>query len=200
MGDAKGESDECPHEVTVGSFSIGKYEITQADWKAVMGGFPKEPGNPGCDQCPVERVSWNDIQDFLKKASAKYGKRYRLPTEAEWEYAARGGNRSNGHAYSGSNSPGSVAWYDANSGSKTHPVGGKTANELGIHDMSGNVLEWCADLWKAYPGCTASECKDCRVLRGGSWFLEAARLRSADRYSGIPASGGIFSGFRVAQD
>ncbi len=200
MGDAKGESDECPHEVTVGSFSIGKYEITQADWKAVMGGFPKEPGFPNCDQCPVERVSWDDIQDFLKKANAKYGKAYRLPTEAEWEYAARGGNRSKDHAYSGSSSPGSVAWYDANSGRKTHPVGGKAANELGLYDMSGNVWEWCADLWKAYPCCTASECKNCRVLRGGSWGIGATWLRSAYRVGGNPDGRDNGDGFRVAQD
>lgn len=183
MGDSKGISDICPHKVKVGNFYIGKYEITQADWKAVMGSFPREPGFPNCDQCPREYISWDEIQDFLKKASAKYGKAYRLPTEVEWEYAAKGGNRSKGYAaYSGGKSAGSVAWYSGNSDFKTHPVGEKAANELGLHDMSGNVEEWCQDSYKAYPGCERSRFgKDCRVVRGGAWTCDAACLRPTDR-------------------
>ncbi|MBQ3247459.1 MAG: SUMF1/EgtB/PvdO family nonheme iron enzyme, partial [Alistipes sp.] len=142
------DSDEKPaHSVTVSNFYIGKYEVTQAQWEAVMG---KNPSRFKGDNLPVERVSWNDIQKFIEKLNAKTGKRYRLPTEAEWEYAARGGNQSKGYKYSGSNDIGSVAWYTDNSSSPTHPVGQKQPNELGLYDMSGNVYEWCSDWHGSY--------------------------------------------------
>ncbi len=140
--------DEKPaHQVTVSNFQIGKYEVTQAEWKAVMGNNPSEFKN--CDHCPVHLVSWNDVQEFIKKLNQKTGKNYRLPTEAEWEYAARGGQKSNKTEFAGSQNLDAVGWYDHNSDSKPHPVGGKAPNELGIYDMSGNVWEWCADWYGA---------------------------------------------------
>ena len=171
MGSPRSEkdrgSDECQHQVTVKSFSIGKYEVTQADWFEIMGTKPSY--NKNCEECPVENVSWNDIQVFLKALNKKYpGKNYRLPSEAEWEYAARGGNKSQGYLYAGSNDLKKVAWHDENSGYKTHRVGELAANELGIFDMAGNLAEWCQDYYKAYPDCTiiGSE-SSYPVIRGG---------------------------------
>ena len=169
------DGDEKPvHQVQVSDFAIGKYEVTQEVWEAVMGENPSD--FEGCSQCPVEHVSWNDVQAFLTKLNAVTGVRYRLPTEAEWEYAARGGQRSRGYPYAGSETPGSVAWYGRNSWGATHPVGQKQPNELGLYDMSGNVWEWVADCWHAdYVGApsdrSAWQSGDCsvRVLRGGSW-------------------------------
>ena len=126
------------HSVTLSSYYIGKTEVTQALWKAVMG---SNPSYFKSDNQPVENVSWNDCHEFIRKLNALTGQNFRLPTEAEWEFACRGGNNSRGYKYSGSNNLGSVAWYDGNSGNKTHPVGTKAPNELGIYDMSGNVWE-----------------------------------------------------------
>ncbi len=185
MGSSSGESDEKPvHSVTLSAFNIGKYEVTQAQWKAVMGSNPSYFS--GCDNCPVENVSWNDVQEFILKLNAQTGKNYRLPTEAEWEYAARGGKQSRGYTYSGSNDLGSVAWYSDNSGSKTHAVGGKQANELGIYDMSGNVWEWCSDWYGNYNSYSetnpaGASSGQYRVLRGGSWFNNANFCRTAFR-------------------
>ena len=188
----KGRDDECQHQVPVSSFSIGKYEVTQAQWRAVMG---TNPSNfKGCDDCPVEQVSWNDVQSFIKKLKEKTGKTYRLPTEAEWEYAARGGNKSKGFLYAGSSNLGNVAWYVDNSGSRTHAVGGKSPNELGLYDMSGNVWEWCQDIYKPYPGCSRTE--EGRVSRGGSWDHSSYNCRAAARDYDVPDGG--FVGFRLA--
>jgi formylglycine-generating enzyme required for sulfatase activity len=213
--DGNCNSDEKPaHQVSVSNFSIGRYEVTQAQWRAVMGSDPPELYNKGCDQCPVEGVSWNDIQDFLKKLNSLTGKRYRLPTEAEWEYAARGGIRSLDFLYSGSNNIEEVAWYDSNaeSGNKngeqktTRPVGGKKANELGLYDMSGNVWEWCEDDWHGnYQGAPTdgrawvdSPRGSYRVFRGGGWFGTAEDCRAANRDGYAPTYRDGNVGFRLA--
>lgn len=141
---AKGFSYAEPiHTVTLSTFFISKYEITQAQWEAVM--HYNESKFTNCPQCPVENVSWLDVQNFLKELNKLTGKKYRLPTEAEWEFAARGGNQSSNHRYAGSDFLGAVAWYRENSEMKTHPVGQKQPNELGLYDMLGNVSEWCND-------------------------------------------------------
>ena len=185
----KPDDDEKPtHRVSLSSFYIGKYEVTQALWKAVMGSNPSRFEG---DNLPVERVSWNDCQTFLRKLNAMTGKNFRLPTEAEWEFAARGGNRSRGYQYSGSNVLSDVAWYYDNSGSKTHNVGTKAPNELGIYDMSGNVWEWCQDWKGSYSSSAQTNPKgpssgSFRVLRGGSWYYLARDCRVTIRNSGAP--------------
>ena len=143
-----------------GDFYIGKYPVTQAQWRAVMGNNPSK--FKGEDN-PVEQVSWNDSQQFINGLNSKTGRKFRLPKEAEWEYAARGGNKTHNYTYSGSNCLDEVGWSKSNSGNSTHPVGKKKPNELGIYDMSGNVLEWCEDLHLL--SFLGSE----RVSRGGSW-------------------------------
>ena len=197
------DDDEKPaHSVTLRSFEINKYEVTQEEWQAVMGKDPPKLRFKACDKCPVERVSWNDIQAFLKKLNQLTGKNYRLPTEAEWEYAARGGEN---YKYAGSNTIGEVAWYDDNSGGKTHPVGKKQANGYGLFDMSGNVWEWCQDKWhdnynKAPDDGRAWETGNSsfRVLRGGSWYSRAWNCRVADRDFHYPDSRLSYYGFRLA--
>ena len=186
--DAGALAGEKPaHSVTVSSFWIGQTEVTQALWQAVMG---KNPSNFKGNTLPVEMVSWDDCQDFIKELNTKTGKKFRLPTEAEWEYAARGGNKSKGYKYSGGNDLGKVAWYIDNSSSKTHDVGTKAANELGIYDMSGNVWEWCSDRYSDsyYSSSPASNPQgpntgSYRVGRGGSWALYVGNCRVANRYS-----------------
>jgi len=191
------------HRVTLSSFYIGKYDVTQAQWKAVMGNNPSNFQN--CDDCPVEQVSWNDVQGFIQKLNQETGKHYRLPTEAEWEYAAAGGNKSNGYTYSGSNDINSVAWYKDNSGNKTHPVGQKQANELGIYDMNGNVWQWCQDWFSAdYYSKQPTENQQgppsgsLRVYRGGSWDLAARHCRVTGRWGVDPSSRLNYLGFRLA--
>ena len=182
--------DEKPvHRVTLtNDYYIGKYEVTQALWQAVMG---SNPSNIKGDALPVEQVSWNDCQDFISKLNAMTGKRFRLPTEAEWEYAARGGKKSRGYQYSGSNTLGDVAWYYDNSGNKTHAVGTKQPNELGIYDMTGNVFEWCQDWRDSYsssplvnPMGAASGSN--RVRRGGSWGSSARGCHTSFRNGNAP--------------
>ena len=181
--------DEKPtHSVTLSSFYLCKYEVTQALWKAVMG---KNPSSFKGNNLPVENVSWNDCQTFISRLNNLTGKNFRLPTEAEWEYAARGGNRSRGYKYSGSNVLSDVAWYDDNSGSKTHPVGSKSPNELGLYDMSGNVWEWCSDWYGTYSSSsqtnpTGVSSGSDRVNRGGSWGRDTRDCRSSFRNNCSP--------------
>ncbi len=200
------DTDEKPtRQVTLSDYYIGKYEVTQKQWRNVMGSNPPELGFPGCDDCPVENVSWNDVQDFLKKLnSANPGKNYRLPTEAEWEYAARGGNLTKNYKYAGGNTLDEVAWYSFNSGSKTRSVGGKKANELGLYDMSGNVWEWCSDWKGTYPSEAeanpmGSGSGDYRVSRGGSWLLVALYCRVADRFSNTSSYRSNLLGLRLCR-
>lgn len=184
-------NDEKPiHSVALPDFYIGKYEVTQKQWRDIMGSDPSELGFPGCNQCPVERVSWDDVQQFLQKLNAQYpGYNYRLPSEAEWEYAAQGGQQSKEYTYAGSNKLEEVAWCYTNSGEKTHLVGRKKANELGLYDLSGNVWEWCADVWhndyKGAPSDGSAWLKggdpNRHVLRGGSWSNYVNYCRSAYR-------------------
>ena len=199
-----GSDEEKPiHTVTVGDFYIGKYEVTQKEWKAIIGNNPS--GFKGVSR-PVENVSWNDVQDFIKKVNVKTGIKYRLPTEAEWEYAAKGGNMSKGYECSGSNSDDEVAWTFSNSNDETHPVGKKRANELGIHDMSGNVWEWCQDLFGSYQNQsqtnpTGASNGENRVIRGGSYYKnDISGCTSSFRDSGTPDYKIGFIGFRLVRE
>ena len=183
-------SNEKPvHQVTLtNDYYMGKYEVTQALWQAVMGSNPSEYKG---DNLPVETVSWNDCQKFISKLNSLTGRMFRLPTEAEWEYAARGGKESRGYQYSGSSNISDVAWYDENSGSKTHPVGTKQANELGIYDMTGNVWEWCSDWYSSYSSSsqtnpTGSDSGSARVSRGGGWNCNASYCRLSVRFYYTP--------------
>ena len=188
-------NDEKPaHAETVGGFYLCKYEVTQKLWSAVMG---SNPSSWKGDNLPVEKVSWYDCQEFINKLNEltnnKYG--FRLPTEAEWEYAARGGNRSRGYKYSGSDNVGSVAWYVGNSGDRTHAVGGKSPNELGLYDMSGNVWEWTASKW--CDDYNSPRNSSDRVLRGGGWDYRARYCRVSYRDYYVPYSYG--RGLRLAR-
>ena len=205
MGDAVGggDADEKPvHEVCVSDFYMGKYEVTQGQWRQIMGSNPSYFSSCG-DNCPVERVSWNDAQDFIRRLNSQSGKRYRLPTEAEWEYAARSGGKS--EKFAGGADVKTVAWYDGNSGSRTHPVGQKQPNGLGLHDMSGNVWEWCQDRYgsdyyrnsdRDNPEGPSSGSG--RVVRGGSWLFDAASSRAALRTWNFPVYRLNVLGFRLA--
>ena len=204
--------DECivdrelpAHQVTLTKgYYIGKYEITQAQWKAVMG---NNPSHFRGDNLPVEQVNWEDVQRFLIKLNELTGKNYRLPTEAEWEYACRGGKFSAHYKYSGSNDVYDVAWCGAYSGGTsnetTYPVGTKQPNELNIYDMSGNVWEWCSDWYSAYteePQTDpqgATEGSD-RVARGGGWYTVEEFCHVANRFIGNPDFRDNSLGVRVA--
>ena len=220
MGSNDGRSHEKPiHEVIVSSFWIGKYQVTQKEWKEVMG---NNPSNWQDDNLPVENVSWYDAVEYCNRRSIQEGltpcysgkgsgitcdwnaNGYRLPTEAEWEYAARGGHKSKGFVYSGSDDINEVAWHEGNSDRRTHNVGDKNSNELGIHDMSGNVWEWC---WDWYAGSYYKKSPSInpkgpnsgsyRVLRGGSWSnLDLCRV--SNRSNSKPISNSRNHGFRVA--
>ena len=187
--DAK-ENGKPTHAVTLSTFYIGKYEVTQSLWKEVMGNNPSN--FKGCDECPVEQISWEQIQTFLGKLYELTGKHYRLPTEAEWEYAAMGGNKSKGYKYSGSDNLDEVAWYLNNADNKTHPVGQKKPNELGIYDMTGNVWELCSDwfdsnYYKNSPANNPSNNKKTfhKVVRGGSWRSAEDRCHTKARFRDI---------------
>ena len=201
------DDDEKPaHEVTVSGFAIGKYPVTQALWEAVTGENPSRfEGDPSR---PVERVSWEDCREFIEELNARLGlpdasgRSFRLPTEAEWEYAARGGNRSRGYRYSGSDDIVEVAWYGRNSNGTTHPVGEKGPNELGVYDMSGNVWEWCGDWYGKYPSGaqvnpTGPSSGSGRVLRGGGWSNNARFCRVSNRISYQPVIRSDDDGLRL---
>ncbi len=181
--------DEKPaHQVTLSSYYICKYEVTQALWQEVMGSNPSRFKG---DNLPVESVSWNDCQVFISKLNAMTGQHYRLPTEAEWEFAARGGNSSRGYKYSGSSTLSDVAWYGENSGNKTHLVGTKSPNELGLYDMIGNVREWCSDWYGDYNSSAQTNPAGpsrgtYRVYRGGGWFDNARLCRASCRSNYAP--------------
>ncbi len=195
QGDDAFDDEKPAHRVTLSGYAIGKHEVTQALWQAVMG------GNPSCfkgDNLPVEQVSWNDCQEFINKLNSITGRNFRLPTEAEWEFAARGGKKSKGYKYSGSNNLDEVAWYGRNCrrqgakefnelgisiydniGNQPHPVGTKIPNELGIYDMSGNVYEWCADWYGIYSSSpstnpTGPATGSSRVYRSSCWDTSSA--------------------------
>jgi formylglycine-generating enzyme required for sulfatase activity len=222
---SSGRERGCPkaetpaHPVTLSDFYIGKYEVTQREWFEVTG---ERPSYFSGDDLPVEQVSWDDIvgtggesevidgityysDGFIFKLNRKTGRTYRLPTEAEWEYAARGGVDSRGYEYSGSHTVDSVAWCWHNSGERTHQTGTKSANELGLYDMSGNVWEWCSDWYGPYDASAQTNPKgassaSCRVIRGGSWVIvaECARVSyRTDHYSFLDARHN-FLGFRLA--
>ncbi|MEA5138568.1 formylglycine-generating enzyme family protein [Arcicella rigui] len=192
------------HNVILSDFYIGKYEITQSQWFAVMGSNPSY-FSKFCDNCPVEQVSWDDAQEFLSKLNKLTGKSYRLPTEAEWEFAARGGNKSKGYLYSGSNDINKVAWYTINSDNQIHEVGLLSGNELGINDMTGNVNEWCfdwysSDYYKISPiNNPINKSVDVyKVYRGGGWNWEPKFSRNSNRAAIEPTVRYYNIGFRVA--
>jgi len=198
------DDEYTPYKVTLDNFYIGKYTVTKKEWIEIMGYDP-------CafigDSSPVENVSWYDAQTFIAKLSQLTERYYRLPTEAEWEYAARGGNRSKGYEYAGSNNVDEVAWYyRKNSWIATQPVGTKKPNELGIYDMSGNVLEWCQDWWaEDYEKSQNNNPKgpdygESRVMRGGSWYNDEYSCRCTDRGNRFPFNRSNNIGFRLAQD
>ena len=203
MGSTTGDSNEQPvHSVTLSAdYYIGETEVTQELWTAVMGNNPSSFTSDS--KLPVERVSWNDCKTFITKLNALTGTDFRLPTEAEWEFAARGGNKSKGYTYSGSNAIGDVAWYTSNSESKTHVVKTKTPNELGIYDMSGNVCEWCSDWFGSYSSAAVTDPQgpssgSNRVRRGGSWINDAAGCRCAFRTYSTPTRTANGLGLRLA--
>ncbi|NUO01598.1 MAG: formylglycine-generating enzyme family protein [Saprospiraceae bacterium] len=198
------DREKPAHPVTVPSFYMAKYPVTQALWKAVMGNNPSWFQG---DQRPVERVSWDNAQVFIKKLNERTGESYRLPTEAEWEYAARGGIYGKGFKYAGSNKLKEVGWYSKNSHGETKPVGLKFPNELGLYDMSGNVWEWCEDVWHdTYKGAPKDGSawlkggdQHIRVVRGGSWDVNSGNCRVADRNWSVLDYRFFNIGFRLAR-
>ncbi|RKX97916.1 MAG: hypothetical protein DRZ90_04675 [Spirochaetes bacterium] len=222
MGSNSGDNDEKPiHSVTLSDFWMGKYEVTQGEWESVMDSNPSASSKGIGNNYPVNQVSWEDAVEYCNALSRREGltpcysgsgnsircnfnaEGYRLPTEAEWEYAARGGQQSRGYTYSGSNNLSSVGWHSENSGSKNHPVGGKQSNELGLYDMNGNVWEWC---WDWYGGYTSSfrdpygaSSGSLRIYRGGSWYSNLSSSRAAVRGRSTPTGRTNGLGFRVAR-
>ena len=203
MGSNEFENEGPIHKVTLKDFHICKYCITQSQWKAIMG---NNLSHFKGDDLPVEMVSWNDAQKFLTALNKQTGKNFRLPTEAEWEYTARGGLKSQDYEYAGSNNIDEVAWYDNNGGNRTHPVGQKKSNALDLYDMSGNVWEWCSD-WYGFDYYQESQEKNPtgpddgsdRILRGGSWVFNAKFCRVADRGGSEPSKRYDSCSFRICR-
>jgi formylglycine-generating enzyme required for sulfatase activity len=203
MGSTTGDEDEKPvHKVTLSSFALMTTEVTQVQWRAVMGDNPSYFKG---DDLPVENVSWNDVQDFLRKLNQRDpGKGYRLPTEAEWEYACRAGSTARWCFGDNESQLGDYAWYIANADGRTHPVGRKRANAWGLFDMHGNVWEWCQDWYGNYPsgdltnpaGPTSGTY---RVIRGGTWYSYSSSARCASRNTVTPPARYYAIGFRCAR-
>jgi formylglycine-generating enzyme required for sulfatase activity len=203
MGSRDGDDDERPmHKVTLRPFSIGRFEVTQRQWQGVMGTSPSYFA--GCADCPVDSVSWDDIQLFIARLNRQSGKRFRLPSEAEWEYACHAGGSE---AYCGDNDETQVAWYAENSDGRPQPVGQLAPNGFGLYDMSGNAYEWVADCWHGGYGEApidgsawgGSGCQR-RVLRGGAWYYAPDYSLSTYRNANTPESRFIIYGLRLAQD
>ena len=207
MGSNNANPNEKPaHKVVVNDFYIGIYEVTQAQWRAVM------HNNPGVfvnEDGPEENISWDEVQEYINKLNKLTRKKYRLPTEAEWEYAAKGGSKSIGYLYSGSDDIKRIAWIKDNSSEMPHPVGQKQANELGIYDMSGNVWEWCSDwyddvfyrrLYSRRPNPIGPKTGTFKIVRGGSWYSNEYCSRPTYRDGFIPGGKSTNIGFRLARD
>lgn len=201
MGSNKYNDEKPVHPVCLSAYEMGKYEVTQAQWQQVMGDNPSYFKH---SNHPVEQVSWDEVQEFIRKLNQQTGQHYRLPTEAEWEYACRSGGKEQN--YCGSGSADSVGWYDINAGGTTHKVGQKQANELGLYDMSGNVWEWVQDWYDGDYYCNSPSHNpkgaadgSFRVLRGGSWFFYALYLRSTNRLGFSPDNVDYYLGFRLAR-
>lgn len=199
QGDDTCENEYPIHKVTLSDYYIGETEVTQALWQAIMGSNPSYFKG---DNLPVEQVSYEDVKTFITKLNRKTGKTFRLPTEAEWEYAARGGKKSKGYKYSGSNNINDVAWYKDNSNNKTHPVKTKIPNELGLYDITGNVLEWCSDRYGDYSSNAQTNPQEPssgneRVIRGGSWLNTAWLCRTSYRSYEFLSYSNLYLGFRL---
>ncbi len=200
-----GNAEIGKKRMTVNGFYIGETEVTQALWKEVMG---SNPSHFKGDNLPVESVSWDDCQEFIQKLNAKTGKNFRLPTEAEWEFAARGGLKTNGYEYAGSNTIDDVAWYYNNCGSltqsketRTHSVKSKQANELGLYDMTGNVWEWCSDSYQYKEKTSNIDAgSTSKVVKGGSWFNTEQSCKPSFHYNFDPDSHNITHGFRLVME
>jgi formylglycine-generating enzyme required for sulfatase activity len=191
------------HPVTLSSFKIGKYEVTQAEWQLVMGDSLNFSLHEDCAKCPVEEVSWNDVQLFIRNLNAMTGKHYQLPTEAQWEFAARGGNKSKGYKYAGSDYVDEVVFPGRTFTGETQPVGSKRPNELGIYNMSGNVAEWCQDWFNPdyFPGAETDPQGPSsgfgHVIRGGSWGVHPSECQVTSFRMGYPNDRNARVGFRL---
>jgi len=203
MGSREGDIDEQPvREVVLPSFRIGRLEVTQQQWVAVMGDNPSHFME--CANCPVDSVSWDDAQRFIARLNERSGREFRLPSEAEWEYACRAGGDA---PYCGEGDETALAWHAANSGGRSQPVGGLAPNPFGLYDMSGNAYEWVADCWhENYIAAPADgdawvngDCRR-RVLRGGAWYYSSAYSAATYRNANTPYSRFIIYGFRLAHD
>lgn len=205
-GEGVHDNEQPVHRVQVSPFYMAKFPVTQAVWKAVMNG--RNPSHFKGDDRPVDNVFWEDAQSFIQELSQKAGRGYRLPSEAEWEYAARGGKCSEDYLYGGSDKLSEVGWYDGNSGNETHAVGQLLPNELGLYDLSGNVYEWCEDDWHDdYQGAPTDGSawinslhwnrSTHHVLRGGSWYREAWKCQVYYRSNPLPDYRYDHIGFRL---